>query len=68
MIKFEFVVDEADVENIMDAMNDRIVKMMLEQTKALMYNDSKLFNWYEAHIAYLKDLKNRMTTVRVEDK
>jgi hypothetical protein len=41
---------------------------MLEQTKALMYNDSKLFNWYEAHIAYLKDLKNRMTTVRVEDK
>lgn len=68
MIKFEFVVDDIDVENIMGIMWGAVCKCDIDIMNEMVgSNDPKTIQWYRDHQQYLKELMSKMKNYRVDE-
>lgn len=66
MIHFDFIVDDIDAENIMDCLQEMVVKMRLRSLETLN-TDPVTSQAYEDHSLYIEELKKKMTHRRLEN-
>ena len=68
MIRFDFVVSDADAENIFAMMRDRIVENHVMITKMMAYPDQEgSIEEYRRDNEYIEDLMKKMTNTRIEE-
>ena len=73
MIHFDFIVDDADAENIMDCVHEQMCK--LREDAIIVHVDSNLdevkrkaiIKGLRDHADYFEELKKKMTNKRIEE-
>lgn len=68
MIHFDFVVSDAEAEDIMDAIHDQVIKCHLDRIESWStsgHDDPVKREWFTARIKYLEELKKKMTNRRL---
>lgn len=68
MIHFDFIVSDAEAEDIMGAIHDQIIKChsnRIESWGTSGQEDPAKKAWFEGRIRYLEELKAKMTNRRV---
>lgn len=66
-VKFEFIISDADAENLIDILNDAVnfARAKAQHCGILFAEsgnqlDAANYRWYEGHSEYLNDLKNKI--------
>jgi hypothetical protein len=67
MIHFCFTVSDTDAENIINIMDNAVIVAHNRCTKAIANKDAASEQWYNKHIEYLNELKQKMANVRVQE-
>jgi hypothetical protein len=61
MIHFDFIVSDAEAENLFNTISDQIANCQYE----VSFGDPNHREWYEGRITYLEALKAKMTNSKV---
>lgn len=68
MVRFDFVVSDAEAEDIMSAIHDQVIKCHLDRVESWGtsgHEDPARREWFTARINYLEELKKKMTNRRI---
>ena len=65
MIHFDFIVQDADAENIFDCINNEICRNKEKILDCIINNDNKMKKLYENDIKYLNKLKISMLNKKI---
>jgi hypothetical protein len=59
MVKFEFTLEDAEAEALLDCISGEMNKLRLQTLRELFENGSTpLVDWYNMHLAYLDNIKS----------
>lgn len=67
MVKFEFILTDADAENLFDCINRCITQAHKNVMDAIVNNDPALLAASHRDVDYLTELKTKLTNTRVKE-
>lgn len=67
MVKFEFILTDADAENLFDCVNRCITQAHKNAIDAIVNNEPALVAAYQSDADYLTELKTKLTNTRVKE-